>query len=130
MHDQASNLLIFLSGLISVAVGYLFDVPPQILWIAAIGSAGGVAITRPSHPLQGFLLILFGTISTGYAVPFIAQHWPDMPQKSIAAFSGLLMIGTRNQIRENLPRLVAAAFTAAEGVIQRAGSIFRKGEGE
>jgi hypothetical protein len=127
MHDTASNLVIFLSGLISVGVGYLFDVPPQLLWIAAIGCCGGMAITRPSHPGWGLLMILGGTMTTGWALPFLAQYWPHIPQKSIAFFTGLILIGMRNQIRENLPGLVSAAFRAGEDAISRAGSFVRKG---
>jgi hypothetical protein len=83
MHDQASYFFILISTGLSAAVAYLFDVPPQILWIAAIGSAAGVAITRATSPFYGFLWILGGTMVTGWSLPVAVELWPTFPEKSV-----------------------------------------------
>ena len=119
MQDFFTNIFILISALLTVAVGYLFDVPPPILWLAAIGSAGGVAISKPHNPFWGFILIFAGTVAIGQLIPIVSHYWPSFPQKPVAFFAGLLFIGHRQQIKEGVPKLLAAGFAGSEKLITR-----------
>jgi hypothetical protein len=118
MHDQASYFFILISTGLSAAVAYLFDVPPQILWIAAIGSAAGVAITRATSPFYGFLWILGGTMVTGWSLPVAVELWPTFPEKSVAAIGAMILIGFRHKILEKTPMLIDNAFETFSALLR------------
>jgi len=118
MQQQIDNLLIPIFGLLSVAIGHLFDVPPHILWVAAIGSAAGVAFSRETTVFGGFVLILGGTLATGWSIPVVLEFWPTIAQKSAAAGLSFGLIAFRRQIRESVPKLVSAAFERLSNIIR------------
>ena len=119
MQEFFTNVFILFSALLSVAVGYLFDVPPALLWLAAIGSAGGVAISKPHNPLWGFILIFAGTFAIGQLMSVVAHYWPSFPQKPVAFFAGLIAIGYRQQIKQGALDLVVEAFAGAKKFIAK-----------
>lgn len=127
MQEFFTNVFILVSALLSIAVGYLFDVPPALLWLAAIGSAGGVAISKPYNPFWGFILIFAGTVAIGQLIPIVGHYWPSFPQKPVAFFAGLLAIGYRQQIKEGAAKLLTAGFVGAEKLITK---IFAKAGGD
>lgn len=118
MQNQIDNLLIPVFGLVSVAIGHLFDVQPEILWVAAIGSAAGVAFSRETTVAGGFFLILGGTLATGWSVPVIMELWPVLAQKSVAAALSFSLIAFRHQLRENLPLLINSVFERLSSLIR------------
>ena len=112
MSDSIYNLVIFVSTLASVLIGYLFDVPAPILWAAAIGSGFGVAFSEPTKPWYAFLWILTGTVITGFAAPIIT-HMFEMPlpvEKGVAFFMALGIIGFRASLRSRLHGLLDVIF--------------------
>lgn len=126
MQDQIGHVFIVISGFISVAIGYLFDVPPAVLWVAAFGAAGGVALSRTENKCFGFLWIAGGTVATGYAIPFLTQHWPDYSAKSLAFFVALILIAFRYQIIDGVRKIIAAGIDSAVKWIGRLGTALNK----
>lgn len=118
MQQQIDNLLIPVFGLVSVAIGHLFDVQPAVLWVAAIGSAAGVAFSRETTVFGGFFLILGGTLATGWGIPVLLEFWPTIAQKSAAAGLSFGLIAFRNQIRDRLPLIVSALFERLGNIIR------------
>lgn len=118
MNDQIDNFAIFIFGIIAAAIGYLFDVPAATLWVAAIGSALGVAFSKEAKLMEAFCLIVIGTISTGWAVPLVLNLAPDIAQKSVAAFLSFSLIAFRVQIKQEVPRILSAIFEKIQDVIK------------
>jgi hypothetical protein len=118
MHDQIDSFLVILMGLIAAVIGHLFDVPPTTLWVAAIGSALGVAFSKQASLIEAFLLIMFGTLLTGWAVPIILNFAPAIAQKSTAAFLSFTLIAFRAPIKRELPKLLVSVFTRLHQIIR------------
>lgn len=118
MHDQINNIAVVLMGLVAAAIGHLFDVPPTTLWVAAIGSALGVAFSKETNLIQAFCLIVVGTLATGWAVPFVLNLAPAFAQKSVAAFISFSIIGFRVQIKNELPKLLVSVFSRLHRIIR------------
>lgn len=118
MQQQIDNLLIPVFGLVSVAIGHLFDVQPEILWVAAIGSAAGVAFSKETTIFGGFVLILGGTLATGWSIPVLLEFWPTVAQKSAAAGLSFGLIAFRRQIRDSLPKVISAAFERLSSIVR------------
>ncbi len=118
MQDHIHNAAIFLFGILAGLIGTLFDVPAPTLWVAAIGSALGVAFSKQASFKEAFCLIMIGTLATGWAVPFFLKLAPGFAQKSVAALISFLLIGFRVQIKDELPKLVVAAFARLYQVIK------------
>lgn len=118
MNDNIPNIAIAFIGVMAAAIGHLFDVPPATLWVAAIGSALGVAFSKEASLIWAFFLIVVGTMATGWAVPFFLKLAPDMAQKSVAAVTSFTFIYFRVQIKQEAPKLLAAAFTRLQGFIR------------
>lgn len=118
MQQNIDNILIAIFGFFSVAVGHLFDVPASVLWVAAIGSAAGVAFSRETSVHAGFLLILGGTLATGWSIPVLLEFWPTVAQKSAAAGLSFGLIAFRRQIRDSLPKVISAAFERLSSIIR------------
>ena len=141
MQDNIYNLIIFVGGLLSVFIGHMFDVPPAILWTAAIGSAAGVAIRKPSNKIHALGWIFVGTMAMGFAIPLIAHFWwvpiaiiarplgiefsiirelsvlPLPVQKAMAVFIPMVFIGYRHKFKDWIDRLIDKAFGRAEKII-------------
>lgn len=118
MHDNIDNFAIAIFGFMAAAIGHLFDVPPATLWVAAIGSALGVAFSKEASLTWAFFLIVVGTMATGWAVPFFLKLAPDMAQKSVAAVTSFTFIYFRVQLKREAPKLLSAAFTRLQGLIR------------
>lgn len=118
MHDNIDNFAIALFGFMAAAIGHLFDVPPATLWVAAIGSALGVAFSKEAKLLEAFFLIVVGTLATGWAVPVVLSYAPDVAQKSVAAFLSFTFIAFRVQIRQEAPKILVAVFVKIQDVIR------------
>lgn len=118
MNDNIPNIAIAFIGVMAAAIGHLFDVPPATLWVAAIGSALGVAFSKEASLIWAFFLIVVGTMATGWAVPFFLKLAPDMAQKSVAAVTSFTFIYFRVQIKQEAPKLLSAAFTRLQGFIR------------
>lgn len=110
MSEHINNAVIILMGLAASVIGHLFDVPAATLWVAAIGSSLGVAFSREATFCQAFFLILVGTLATGWAVPIVLNFAPDLAQKSVSAFLSFTLIAFRNQIKNELPKILATLF--------------------
>lgn len=130
MHDHIGWAATAFSASFSALIGYLFDVPPTVIWAAAIGSAFGVALGRPVGAISGFLWILGGTITASYCVPIIAIAWPAVYIKGAAFLLTLLLIGFRYQILGEVPGLIAAGFAAGKDWIGRLSKISIKFGGD
>jgi hypothetical protein len=97
--DQISQGAVFIFGLFTGLIGFMFDVPAPTLWAAAVGSVMGIAIRPAISMRSGGLLVLSATVAIGLAVPIVMYFMPDgLPQKSVAALLSILMIGGRNLI--------------------------------
>lgn len=118
MNEHISNAVIILMGLAASVIGHLFDVPPATLWVAAIGSSLGVAFSRETSLCKAFLLILIGTVATGWAVPIVLSYAPDLAQKSIAAILSFSFVAFRNQIKTEAPNFVISVFTRIHNTIK------------
>lgn len=118
MNDNIPNIAIAFIGVMAAAIGHLFDVPPATLWVAAIGSALGVAFSKEASLIWAFFLIVVGTMATGWAVPFFLKLAPDMAQKSVAAVMSFTFIAFRVQIKQEAPKLLAAAFARLQDFIR------------
>lgn len=118
MHDTVTQFFILAAGFVTYAIGKLFDVPEGILVPAVFGSAFGVAFSRPLGEwvrTEACLLVIAGTMATGYAVPFLMLKWPDIPGKGAAFFLSVVLIGFRYQIWTGLGKLITAGFDGASG---------------
>ena len=113
MHDTITNLFIALGGALSVAVGTMFGVPPDFLLPAALGSTFGVAFSGSVSKFYGALLVIFGAIATGYAMPLLQAKWPDVPGKTLAFLFTLLLLGFRVQIYEGGKIIINAGISGA-----------------
>lgn len=118
MNDNIPNIAIAFIGLIVAAIGHLFDVPAATLWVAAIGSALGVAFSKDASLCGAFFLILVGTLATGWAVPVVLKFAPDVAQKSVAALLSFTFIAFRVQIRQEAPKIMVALFAKLQEVIR------------
>jgi hypothetical protein len=118
MNDNIPNIAIAFIGILAAAIGHLFDVPPATLWVAAIGSALGVAFSKEASLMWAFFLIVVGTMATGWAVPFFLKLAPDMAQKSVAAIMSFTFIYFRVQIKQEAPKLMAAVFARLQDFIR------------
>jgi hypothetical protein len=119
MSDTIYNLIIFCSTVLAVLVGYLFDVPPAILWAAAIGSGFGVAFSRPTTPIYAAGWVFTGTIFLGFAMPLVAHYWQAglAAQKAAAFFIALLGIGFRHKVKDGVNGLIDKVFDRASKII-------------
>jgi hypothetical protein len=118
MNDNIPNIAIAFIGVLAAAIGHLFDVPPTTLWVAAIGSALGVAFSKEASLIWAFFLIVVGTMATGWAVPFFLKLAPDLAQKSVAAFLAFTFIAFRVQIRQEAPKILSAVFARIQEFIR------------
>ena len=118
MHDNIDNFVIALFGLVAAAIGHLFDVPASTLWVAAIGSALGVAFSKEAKLFEAFCLIVVGTLATGWAVPVVLKFAPEIAQKSVAAFLSFTLIAFRVQIRQEAPKILVAVFVKIQDTIR------------
>jgi hypothetical protein len=118
MHDHINNVAVIFIGLIAAGIGHLFDVPPTTLWVAAIGSALGVAFSRQAGFLEAFFLIVIGTLATGWAVPVVLNLAPAIAQKSVAAGVSFILIAFRMQIKNELPKLLISIFSRLHQIIK------------
>jgi|GEM_PF-2137299 uncharacterized membrane protein YhiD involved in acid resistance len=118
MNDNIPNIAIAFIGVLAAAIGHLFDVPPATLWVAAIGSALGVAFSKEASLIAAFILIVVGTLATGWAVPVVLKFAPDIAQKSVAAFMAFTFIAFRVQIRQEAPKILTAIFIRIQDFIR------------
>lgn len=113
MQDNIYNLFILISTAVTVFLGYLFDVPPPILWAAAIGSGFGVAFSKPTKPVFALGWVMTGVIFMGFGLPMLPElakmhsslailNWPVGMQKGVAFFGTLLGIRFRHEIANGI----------------------------
>jgi hypothetical protein len=120
--DQISQGAVFIFGLFTGFIGFMFDVPAATLWTAAVGSMIGIAIRPPISMREGGLLVIGVTVAIGLAVPLALYFLPEgLPQKSVSALLAVFAIGGRNLLPTILQEVMTEFGETCKRVIRAMG---------
>lgn len=102
--DNHMNTLPPLAGGIgSTLFMQLFDLRPEVVLMAFIGAWIGIALKDaiPDFPdrksaviyfLKTLFIVFAGTVFSAWAIPVILKFYPDIAQKSVAGFTGFMLV--------------------------------------
>ena len=122
MQDNLVQILMFIGGLISGFIGFMFDVPPPTLWTAIFGCVCGVAIRPPVSMIFGAVLIVLVAAATGLLLPIIDPALPtNIPQKSISFVAAFIVIAGRNLLPDIAQETMSSIGVNLQKVINAAG---------
>lgn len=92
MNDQIVAFKATIGPAIVGAVSFLFGVPVAVLIAAFAGSWMAVAIGERTAFLRSTLLIISGTVVSGYLTPAALYFLGEMPQRPAAAMLGFFAV--------------------------------------
>lgn len=91
MIDQITSLKA-IGPALTAAISFLFGVPVAVLIAAFAGAWMGVAVSEKRTFTSSSIMIVVGTVASGYLTPAALHFLGEMPQRPAAAILGFFVV--------------------------------------
>ena len=107
MQQQIDSIQTVIFGTISSVIAFVFDIPVPTFFAALAGSIVAVGLSKSVTRAEGLVLILCGTLTSGFCVGMLSESNPGITGKAGAFILAFVVIAFREQIMSWLGRQVS-----------------------
>lgn len=115
MQQQIDSASTAIFGLITSVIAFTFDINAPTFFAGMWGSIVAVGFFEAGMTRwQGLMLIIAGTVTSGYCFGYVSHLAPSLPSTGAAFVTALLVIPNRKLIMDGFKGVIGAAFSGAK----------------